>query len=81
MAIIDVHVHTDVGKSLDDFAKQIEIAEQIDAVLATYAIRPVAGASRCLFPTAEFCARSNDETFTLMQRFPERLRRSLSQIL
>ena len=74
MPIIDVHVHTDVGKSLADFAEQIAIAEQFDAVLVTYAIRPVADASRYSFPTAEFCARSNDETYELMQRYPERVR-------
>ena len=74
MPIIDVHVHTDVGKSLDDFAEQIAIAEQFDAVLVTYAIRPVADASRHSFPTAEFCARSNDETYELMRRYPERVR-------
>jgi hypothetical protein len=74
MPIIDVHVHTDVGKSLDDFAEQIEIAEQFDAVLVTYAIRPVGDAARFAFPTAEFCARSNDETYELMQRFPKRVR-------
>jgi predicted TIM-barrel fold metal-dependent hydrolase len=74
MPIIDVHVHTDVGKSLADFAEQIEIAEQFDAVLVTYAIRPVADASRYVFPTPEFCQRSNDETYALMQRYPERVR-------
>ena len=74
MPIIDVHVHTDVGKSLADFAEQIEIAEQFDAVLVTYAIRPVADASRYSFPTPEFCRRSNDETYVLMQRYPERVR-------
>ena len=74
MPIIDVHVHTDVGKSLDDFAVQIAIAEQFDTVLVTYAIRPVADATRYAFPTAEFCARSNDETYELMQRYPQRVR-------
>ncbi len=74
MPIIDVHVHTDVGRSLDDFAQQIEIAEQFDAVLVTYAIRPVAAASRDAFPTPEFCARCNDETYALMQRYPARVR-------
>ncbi|MDE2839672.1 MAG: amidohydrolase family protein, partial [Chloroflexota bacterium] len=74
MPIIDVHVHTDVGKSLDDFAEQIAIAEQFDAVLVTYAIRPVGDATRYSFPTAEFCARSNDETYELMQRYPKRVR-------
>lgn len=74
MAIIDVHVHTDVGKSLADFAEQVEIAEQFDAVLVTYAIRPVGDASRYSFPTAAFCARCNDETLALMQRYPERVR-------
>ena len=74
MAIIDVHVHTDVGKSLEDFAEQIEIAEQFDAVLVTYAIRPVADASRYAFPTPDFCRRCNDETYALMQRYPDRVR-------
>ncbi len=74
MPIIDVHVHTDVGKSLDDFAEQIEIAEQFDAVLVTYAIRPVADATRYSFPTPEFCRRCNDETYALMQRYPARVR-------
>ncbi len=74
MPIIDVHVHTDVGKSLGDFAEQIEIAEQFDAVLVTYAIRPVRDGSRYSFPTHEFCERSNDETHTLMQRYPDRVR-------
>lgn len=74
MAIIDVHVHTDVGKTLDDFAIQIEIAEKFNAVLVTYAIRPVGEASRYVFPPPEFCARSNDETYELMQRYPNRVR-------
>ena len=72
--IIDVHVHTDVSKSLDDFSQIIREAERFDALLVTYSIRPVKRGARHQYPTPEFVHAANEETYALMQRYPDRVR-------
>lgn len=71
--IIDVHVHPHVSRSLDDFAELFAIAEQFDAHLVTYSVRPVAVGNNHEFPSPENIRACNDQTRVLMARYPERV--------
>ncbi|MAG34907.1 MAG: hypothetical protein CL878_01435, partial [Dehalococcoidia bacterium] len=60
--IIDVHVHPHVGHTLDDFTALIQIAEQFDVQLVTYAVRPVRWTTNPFYPTLECIRECNDDT-------------------
>ena len=71
--IIDVHVHPHVSRKLDDFAELIAIAEQFDAHLVTYSVRPVEVGNNHEYPSPENIRACNDQTRVLMERYPERV--------
>ena len=71
--IIDVHVHPHVSRRLADFAELMAIAEQFDAQLVTYSVRPVTAANNHEYPSPENIRACNDQTYALMQRNPDRV--------
>lgn len=71
--IIDVHVHPHVSRRLEDFTELVAIAEQFDAQLVTYSVRPVAVGNNHEYPSPENIRACNDQTRDLMECYPDRV--------